>query len=54
MVLALSGVHGHYSAAARAFAEDRNTRSTRYWRMMNEVPAVLMLGIVVLVIVKPF
>ncbi len=54
LVLALSGVHGHYSAATRAFAEDRNTRSTRYWRMMNEVPAALMLGIVVLVIVKPF
>ena len=54
LVLALSGVHGHFSAAARRFAEDRNTVTTRHWRVWNEVPAVLMAGIVVLVIVKPF
>jgi putative membrane protein len=52
--IALSAVHGHFSAAVRAFAEDRNTRSQRYWRIMNEVPTVLMIAIVVLVIVKPF
>lgn len=54
LVLVLSGVHGYFSAATRQFAEDRNTRSARYWRMMNEVPTVLMFAIVVLVIVKPF
>jgi protoporphyrinogen IX oxidase len=54
LVIALSGLHGHFSAAGRAFAEDRNTRSARYWRVMNEVPTVLMVGIVILVIVKPF
>lgn len=54
LVLALSGAHGYFSASVRAFAEDRNTRSTRHWRIMNEVPAVLMIGIVVMVIVKPF
>ncbi len=53
-VLVLSGIHGHLSGAVRAFAEDRNTRSARFWRIMNEVPAVLMVIIVVLVIVKPF
>ncbi len=54
LVIALSGLHGHFSAAVRAFAQDRNTRSARYWRVMNEVPTVLMVGIVILVIVKPF
>jgi putative membrane protein len=54
LVIALSGLHGHFSAAVRAFAEDRNTRSARYWRVMNEVPTVLMVGIVILVVVKPF
>jgi putative membrane protein len=54
LVLALSGLHGHFSAAVRAFAEDRNSRSARYWRIMNEVPAVIMVLVVVLVIVKPF
>jgi protoporphyrinogen IX oxidase len=54
LVIAMSGLHGHFSAAVQAFAEDRNTRSARYWRVMNEVPTVLMVGIVILVIVKPF
>lgn len=54
LVLLLSAVHGHYSKAVRLFAEDKNVVSTRNWRIWNEVPAVLMIGIVVLVIVKPF
>jgi putative membrane protein len=53
-VLALSGLHGFYTGAVRAFAEDRNTRSPRFWRVMNEAPAVLMVAIVILVIVKPW
>ena len=53
-VVALSAAHGHFSAAVRKFADDRNDRSERYWRIMNEVPTVLMIAIVVLVIVKPF
>ena len=38
----------------RAFAEDRNTHSGRFYRIMNEVPAVLMVVIVLMVIVQPF
>jgi putative membrane protein len=54
LVLAMSAVHGSLSASVRRFAEDRNEKTSRYWRMMNEVPTVLMFGIVILVIVKPF
>jgi putative membrane protein len=54
LVLVLSGVHGFYASAVRAFAEDRNTRSERFYRIANEVPTVLMIGIVVLAVVKPF
>ena len=54
LVIGLSGLHGYYSAAVRAFAQDRNTRSARHWRIMNEAPAVLMIFIIILVIVKPF
>jgi putative membrane protein len=54
LVLLLSGIHGFLSARVRDFAEDRNTRSARFYRIINEVPAVLMVGIVILVIVKPF
>lgn len=53
-VLGLSAVHGYFSAAVRAFAEDRNTRNQRHWRIVNEVPTALMIVIVILVIVKPF
>jgi putative membrane protein len=54
LVTALSGVHGYFSAAARAFREDRNSKPPRHWRMVNEIPTLLMVGIVILVIVKPF
>jgi protoporphyrinogen IX oxidase len=54
LVVILSGLHGVYVRRLREFAEDRNTRPARYYRILNEVPTVLMIGIVVLVIVKPF
>jgi len=54
LAIALSGMHGYLSAAVRRFAEDRNEVATRTWRFLNEVPALLMVGIVILVIVKPF
>lgn len=54
LALGLSAVHGYFSAAVRAFAEDRNTKSARHWRIMNEAPTLLMIAIVILVIVKPF
>lgn len=53
-VLALSAFHGYLSGAVRAFAADRNSKSARHWRLMNEVPTLLMIVIVILVIVKPF
>lgn len=54
LVLVLSGVHGKLARFVKDFAADRNTRPARFYRIWNEVPTVLMIGIVVLVIVKPF
>ena len=54
LVLILSGLHGIYVRRLKEFAADRNTRPARYYRILNEVPTVLMIGIVILVIVKPF
>ncbi|MER2536701.1 MAG: protoporphyrinogen oxidase HemJ [Rhizobiaceae bacterium] len=54
LVFLLSGVHGYLSAAVRRFAEDRNDKPARHWRMVNEIPTLLMIGIVILVVVKPF
>jgi protoporphyrinogen IX oxidase len=53
LVIAMSGVHGMFLGAVRRFAEDRNEKSPRYWRIVNEAPTVLMFGAVILVIVKP-
>jgi putative membrane protein len=53
-VLIMSGVHGYFSKAVRLFAEDRNEKPARFWRMMNEVPTVLIVIIVLMVIIKPF
>jgi putative membrane protein len=54
LVLVLAGVHVAMMRWRRAFAEDRNTRPQRFYRIANEVPTVLMVAIVVLVIVRPF
>ena len=54
LVVAMSAVHGYLSGAVRKFAADRNDRSAKHWRIVNEVPTLLMILIVILVIVKPF
>jgi putative membrane protein len=54
LVVILSAVHGHLSAATRAFREDRNAKTARHWRIVNEIPAVLMVLIVLLAVAKPF
>ncbi|WP_186420472.1 protoporphyrinogen oxidase HemJ [Bosea sp. CS1GBMeth4] len=54
LVLVLSALHGYLVGRVRAFAEDRNDKPARFYRVLNEVPAVLMAIIVILVIVKPF
>lgn len=53
-VLAMSGMHGWLGARRRDFAEGRNSRSGRTYRLANEVPTVLMLVVVVAVVVRPF
>jgi putative membrane protein len=54
LVLILTGLHGYFARIVRVFAADANVKSTRYYRILNEVPTVLMILIVVLVVVKPF
>lgn len=50
----MTGYHMVMARWRKDFEADRNTRTERFYRFMNEVPAVLMVGIVILVIVKPF
>ncbi len=53
LVLAMSGIHGWLARMVKDFAADRNTRAPRFYRILNEVPTLLMIGIVILAIVKP-
>ena len=54
LVLLLVGYHGACFALLQEFAADRNTHSERWYRIFNEVPALLLIAIVILVVVKPF
>ena len=54
LVVVLSGIHGMMAKWVREFAQDRNTRSTRFYRIVNEGPTILMVLIVLLVVLKPF
>jgi putative membrane protein len=54
LVIAMSGMYGFFVRCWRDFEADHNTRSQRFYRIANEVPAVLMVFIVILAVVKPF
>ena len=54
LVIGMTAYHHVLVRWWKAFDEDRNARSGRYYRIANEVPTVLMIGIVVMVIVRPF
>ena len=53
LVVAMSGIHGWLARMVKDFAADRNTRSHRFYRVINEAPTLLMIVVVILVIVKP-
>lgn len=54
LVIVMSGLHILFGLHLRAFASGRNGKGARYFRFLNEAPTLLMIGIVVLVIVRPF
>ena len=54
LVLGMTGVHGILSKYVREFAADRRRKSAKFFRILNEVPTVLLIVIVILVVVKPF
>jgi putative membrane protein len=54
LVLGLSAIHGMLVRWVRDFAADRNQHSQKFYRTINEIPAILMIFIVILAVVKPF
>ena len=53
-VVIMTAMHFGFARDVKNFASDQNIRSQRYFRIVNEVPAVLMIIIVIMVITKPF
>ena len=54
LVLGLSGLHGFYASATKKFAAGERPRSEKFWRIMNEIPAIAVIVIALLAVVKPF
>ena len=54
LVVVMSGFHGYLAKCRKDFAADRNSRSSRHYRWINEVPTLLLIFIVFLAVVKPF
>ena len=54
LVALLLAYHGTLARWRRAFAGDRNRHSPRFFRIVNELPTLVLIAIVVLVVVKPF
>lgn len=54
LVICMQLVHALLARYRRAFARDERPRSERFFRILNEIPAVLMIGIVLIVVLKPF
>jgi putative membrane protein len=53
LVVIMSGLHGLFARWRRDFADDRNTRPARFYRIANEIPTLVMIIIVILVFVRP-
>ena len=53
-VILMTALHHVYALWRKDLALGHNTRSPRFYKMWNEVPAVLMVVIVIMVIGKPF
>lgn len=54
IVFLLSGVHGVLAKRVKVFARDENEKSARYFRILNEVPTIMMIIVVILAVVEPF
>lgn len=54
LVVAISAIHGFYSRSRKAFARGERPRSEKFWRVVNEIPFVLMIAAVFMAVVEPF
>ena len=54
LVLVMTAMHGLFARWASTFADDRNRHTAKFFRIVNEIPTLLLITIVILAVVKPF
>jgi putative membrane protein len=54
LVVLLSAIHGLLARWVKAFAADQNQHSQKFYRIINELPTIIMIAIILLVVLKPF
>ena len=54
LVIAMSAFHGMCAGWMKKFARNENTKTSKFYRIANEVPTILLIIIVVLAVIKPF
>ncbi len=53
-LIGMQAIHIGYARWRKDFAADENRHSTLFYRVMNEIPTVLLIVIVIVAVVKPF
>jgi putative membrane protein len=54
LVMVLTAAHGYFGHLRKGFAQDANRHSVAFYRVVNELPTLVLIGIVILVVLKPF
>lgn len=54
LVILMSAMHGFFAKCRKDLLAGKNTRSSNFFRVVNEIPTVLMIGIVFLAVLEPF
>lgn len=54
LVVLMTVYHGYLAKLRKVFEQDKNTRPAHFYRLLNEVPTILVILIVILAAVKPF
>lgn len=53
LIALLWGYHAHCGVYLKRFAQDKNQKTSTFYRVFNEIPTVLLISIVLLVVIKP-
>lgn len=53
-IVLMTGLHHGFAKYVKIFADDENTRPAKFYRIINEVPAVIMIIIVIMAVAQPF